>query len=118
MIKILYAEDDKLFINIVKIMLSNTFEVDIANTGTEAVSKVVNNHNYDLIIMDIILPVMNGILAAKNIKSIYPNLPIIALTIRDIDDIKKDKNFNLVISKNNINKESLRCKIYEILLIN
>ena len=94
MMKILYVEDDKLYINLVKLILNKNFNIEICNNGIEAVSKILNNGTeYYLVIMDIILPNMNGILAAKNIKNFYPNMPIIALTSRDIDDIKKYKFF-------------------------
>ncbi|MUL10118.1 autoinducer hybrid sensor kinase/response regulator AinR [Aliivibrio fischeri] len=50
-----------------------------AENGEEAV-EIATNNKLDLIFMDSRMPVMNGIDAAKKIKIIYPNLPIIALT--------------------------------------
>lgn len=51
----------------------------LATNGLEAV-ETVKKHPIDLIITDIRMPVMDGYEAAKQIKNIYPSLPIIALT--------------------------------------
>lgn len=47
--------------------------------GLEAVNKV-KEMPFDLILMDIVMPVMNGIEALKNIKKIYPNTKVILMT--------------------------------------
>lgn len=52
---------------------------DFANNGEEAVEMVTKN-TYDLVLMDVNMPVMDGIQATKLIRKIYPSLPIIALT--------------------------------------
>jgi len=51
-----------------------------AENGEQAVELVKLNPEIDLILMDIRMPVMNGIDAARLIKQIRPNLPIIAQT--------------------------------------
>ena len=53
--------------------------VDIAENGLIAVDKQASNH-YDVILMDIQMPIMNGIEATARIKESNPSLPIIALT--------------------------------------
>lgn len=52
---------------------------DFANNGEEAIEMVTKNR-YDLILMDVNMPVMDGIQATKLIRKEHPNLPIIALT--------------------------------------
>jgi CheY-like chemotaxis protein len=60
--------------------------------GEEAVSKI-RERKFDLVLMDIKMPIMSGIEASKRIKKIYPKLPIIAQTAyaykNEIDEILK-----------------------------
>jgi CheY-like chemotaxis protein len=57
--------------------------IDTASDGKEAIEKL-NASNYDLILMDIVMPVMNGILAAEKIRELESgsdiHIPIIAIT--------------------------------------
>lgn len=79
-IKILLVEDNKVNQLITRKILTNQgFECDIANDGFEAV-KLVEKTSYSLILMDIMMPVMDGFEASKKIKQIKPYIPIIALT--------------------------------------
>jgi len=74
-LNVLYAED--IFINqkIVSIMLNNMgCNVDIAYNGIEAIEKFEQG-NYDIIIMDIQMPIMDGITAVKELRKMYANLP-------------------------------------------
>lgn len=54
-------------------------QADFANNGAEGVDMVANNR-YDVVFMDINMPVMDGIQAANIIRKINQNLPIVALT--------------------------------------
>lgn len=79
-IKILLVEDNKVNQLITRKILTNQgFECDIANDGFEAV-KLVEKNDYSLILMDIMMPVMDGFEASEKIKLIKPSIPIIALT--------------------------------------
>ena len=79
-IKILLVEDNKVNQLITKKILTNQgFECDIANDGFEAV-RLVEKTDYSLILMDIMMPVMDGFEASEKIKQIKPSVPIIALT--------------------------------------
>lgn len=51
-----------------------------AENGEQAIRFFNNNQNLDLILMDIEMPIINGVEATKIIKKMRPNLPIIALT--------------------------------------
>lgn len=67
--------------------------VKIANNGREAVSLLTNNNKFDLILMDIHMPEMDGITATKFIRdNLDPDIPIIALTA---DAMKEDKELCL-----------------------
>ncbi len=82
MTNILIVEDNPFTMElIVEILDSNGYCFDTAEDGKEAVLKG-GIKSYDLILMDIQLPVMNGIDARRLIKSKpeYKNVPVIALT--------------------------------------
>ena len=53
--------------------------VDTADDGYQALVKVVQN-KYDLVLMDIQMPIMDGYKATETIRRIFPDLPIIAMT--------------------------------------
>jgi signal transduction histidine kinase/CheY-like chemotaxis protein len=79
--KILIAEDDWTSYQYLSKMLSKSgISIIRAENGEQAVEFTKQNPDIDLIIMDIRMPIMNGIEAAKLIKLLRPNLPIIAQT--------------------------------------
>lgn len=57
-----------------------------ANNGEDLISKLDKNHNINLILMDIEMPKMNGIEAAYYVKTTYPQIKIIMLTVFDNDE--------------------------------
>lgn len=62
--------------------------VEVASNGEEAVSKVKQRH-YDVILMDIEMPVMDGLEACRIIRDLgddYASLPIIAMTSRTMHE--------------------------------
>jgi len=78
---ILVAEDDDLNYKLLQVILdSSGFNHLHAKHGGEAVEMCRQNPNIELVLMDIKMPVMNGIEATKLIKEFKPDLPIIAVT--------------------------------------
>ena len=57
-----------------------------ANDGKDLLQKLEKNRNIDLILMDIEMPEMNGIEATFQVKSKYPHIKIIMLTVFDNDE--------------------------------
>jgi CheY-like chemotaxis protein len=83
--KILLAEDNPINREMVKIILSNfSFTVKTAENGLEVLEILKNDCNFDLIILDINMPKLNGIETAKAIRQSQTdsikNIPITALT--------------------------------------
>ncbi|MBL4654536.1 MAG: response regulator, partial [Bacteroidia bacterium] len=80
-VQILVVEDNVINQELIALMLEKLgCSVQFANNGKEAISKV-KNHDYDLIIMDIHMPVMDGITATQEIKKLDKDIPpIVALT--------------------------------------
>ncbi|MBN1651525.1 MAG: response regulator [Bacteroidales bacterium] len=79
--KILVVEDDSPSYNLLEILINRWgFEVAWAKNGKMALDMMAENQNFDLILMDLKMPVLNGFEATKQIKSLYPNCIIIAQT--------------------------------------
>lgn len=85
--RILVVEDNLINQTVVKRMLTKEgFDVDVAANGEQAVHKVGNGRNYDLVFMDCQMPRMDGYEATRRIRDIEKNdeadthVPIIALT--------------------------------------
>ncbi len=79
--KVLIAEDIISNYNFLKLLLKRT-HIDLVwvDNGLDAVNKVEAGENFDLVLLDIGLPLMDGYDVAKHLKRFSPNLPIIAQT--------------------------------------
>ena len=82
--KILLVEDNGINQKIVLLSLNKQVsQIDVANNGKEAL-EMFGLKQYDLILMDIMMPVMDGIVATKKIREIEStgesHVPIIAIT--------------------------------------
>ena len=88
---ILVAEDEDINFMYVKVLLDSLgFKVVRAENGKRAVDIFTNNPKFDIILMDIKMPIMGGIEATKIIKSINASVPIIATTAYALSE-EKDK---------------------------
>ena len=101
-IKILIAEDNKINQIVTSNLLKKqNFQFDIVENGIEAV-KAYKNNNYDLILMDINMPLMDGYEATLEIRKTNNQLPIIALTASSQDELVQDQldiGFDDIITK-------------------
>ncbi|TYA24602.1 response regulator [Aggregatibacter actinomycetemcomitans] len=87
MAKILLVDDDAELTELLAQLLDlEGFQVNVANNGKEALELL--DHSYDLILLDIMMPVLNGIETLKQIRKNY-STPVMMLTARgdDIDRI-------------------------------
>ena len=82
--KILVAEDNDSNYILMSYILKKNYQFDRAKNGQEAVEKVANEQ-YDLVLMDIKMPEMDGLTATKEIRKFNPNIPIVALTANAFD---------------------------------
>jgi CheY-like chemotaxis protein len=82
--RILIAEDNDSNFILMTYILKKYYQYERAHNGQEAVN-MVDKGDYDIILMDIKMPVMDGMEATKLIKEKHPNLPIIALTANAFD---------------------------------
>lgn len=87
---VLLVEDNAINQEVIQAQLTHLgLTISIANNGREAVERV-NRHQYDLVLMDIQMPEMDGYEATKLIRVTQPDLPIVALTAAAmVEDRKK-----------------------------
>ena len=105
-LRILLVEDNIFNQKIARLMLERLgYQIDIANDGLEAL-EAIENQLYDLILMDVQMPKMDGITATKLIRSMLDNpihkVQIIAITANAIpEDIQKclDAGMNDYVNK-------------------
>ena len=86
--KILVVDDEKSIVKGIKFsLIQDAMQVDSAHDGEEALSLAKNN-NYDLILLDVMLPKLNGLEVCQAIRE-FSLVPIIMLTAKseDIDKI-------------------------------
>lgn len=87
---ILIVEDNKINQMITrKILEAKNFTCDVANNGQEAI-EAVTNKRYDLILMDIHMPVKDGKEATKEIRAFDREIPILALTAVTLSESEKE----------------------------
>jgi signal transduction histidine kinase/BarA-like signal transduction histidine kinase len=78
--KILLVEDNEINQEIMlEFLKESNLDIDVANNGQIALQKAKKN-SYELILMDIQMPIMDGYEATKQIRNLNINTPIIALT--------------------------------------
>ena len=77
--RILIVEDTESNYMQINILLKRDYTISWATNGEEAVNSFLRERP-DLILMDIRMPIMNGIQATEKIRTIAPHLPIIAVT--------------------------------------
>lgn len=89
MYRIAIAEDNIFSLKALEEKLSTYADITIIHTaknGTELLHLLEQNNDIDLILMDIEMPLMNGIEATKKIKQRYPQIKIVMITIYDDDE--------------------------------
>ena len=82
--KILIAEDNDSNFILMTYILKKYYQFERAKNGQEAVEMVGKDH-FDIVLMDIKMPIMDGLEATKTIKEKYPGLPVVALTANAFD---------------------------------
>ncbi len=95
-INVLLVEDNQANQFIAKSFLDKWgVHTEIANHGQEAI-EVITSKSFDVVLMDMRMPVMDGFTAAKHIRSMedeyFKKVPIIALTASTILDIRKNNS--------------------------
>ena len=85
--RILVVDDEKLLVKGIKFNLENEgYQVDVGHDGAEAVEKAKTGH-YDLIILDLMMPKLDGLAACMQIRA-FSHVPVIMLTAKSEDTDK------------------------------
>lgn len=91
--RILVVDDEELIRDVIKdYSLNEGYELDEASNGEEAI-ELVETNNYDVIIMDIMMPHMDGYQAIREIKK-FKDIPVIMLSAR-VEEYDKLQGFEL-----------------------
>lgn len=86
--RLLLAEDEEdLSRALVTVLKHNNYSVDAVYDGAEALDYLENGDNYDGVILDIMMPKMDGITVLKTIRRHGNSVPVLLLTAKaEIDD--------------------------------
>jgi len=81
--QILIVEDEEKIVNLLRRgLLEDRYTVDFARDGEEALYKFEINE-YDLVLLDLMIPKVNGIEVCRKIRKVNTSLPILMLTAKD-----------------------------------
>ena len=85
-VKLLLVEDNQINMMVAKKILTGfKAEVTPAFDGAEALAALIKNPDFDIILMDLEMPVMDGFTAIHEVKRLYPEIPVIAFTASLVD---------------------------------
>ncbi len=80
--RILIVEDDPDISRLLEIHLNDiAFKVDVANNGVDGFNRA-SNHAYQLIILDLMLPVLDGLEVCRRLRNMAINTPVLMLTAK------------------------------------
>jgi len=78
--KILLADDEKNFAEVLKTELNEAgYNVILVRDGVEAVIKAIDNR-FDMALLDIMMPNLDGVNAVRILKKMHPDLPVITFS--------------------------------------
>jgi CheY-like chemotaxis protein len=93
-LKILIVDDNPIFIRLFSKLLQTSFEelidrVDSAENGKECIEKVQKS-SYDVVFMDLEMPILSGVEATKYISENFRNIKVVAVSLhRELGSIQK-----------------------------
>lgn len=89
--KLLVVEDNIELLMLLNQLLSSKYRIKTANNGQEAL-EAINKEAFDLIVSDVMMPVMDGLELTRRIKSdpIHKHLPIILLTAKTQEEDRNE----------------------------
>src|SRR5210317_2298908 len=88
--RILIVDDEEIVVrSCLRILSNDEYDVDVANNGLEALAKF-GKQDYDMVILDIMMPKMNGMEVLQRVKETHPDIDVIMITgLNEIDTAVK-----------------------------
>lgn len=115
--KVLIAEDEKMYSQALILKLTNAgYKVESAANGEEAINLIHHEHDFDLLLCDLVMPKMNGFELLEEIKKENIKLPVIVISnLGQADDKKKIKLLGAIdfLIKSNISIADVLIKVEE-----
>ncbi len=100
--KVLVVDDNTMNLSVIRSLLKSTnIQVDTATSGPDCL-KLVDEKSYHMVLLDHMMPGMDGIETLSFLRKTHPNLPVIALTANFMpngDEFYGTKGFNGYLSK-------------------
>jgi DNA-binding NtrC family response regulator len=80
--KVLLVDDDPALRESLQLVLKNDFDISVMSSGTEALEKICgsNKTDLDLILLDVMMPGIDGLELLKQLKSVHHKLPVIMVS--------------------------------------
>ena len=78
--KILICDDEEGIRESLKLILENSYDLVFSCSGQECLGKLKNDKDIKLVLIDIKMPKQNGIEITREVKRLYPTLPVIIVT--------------------------------------
>jgi len=89
-VKVLAVDDNEEFChNLKDILEMKEYTVEIAYDGLSAL-ELVRNKSFDLVLMDVKMPAMNGVETFKRLKNIAPDTPVIMMTAYAVEELIRE----------------------------
>ena len=89
--RVLVVDDDKDFReNLLDILDSHGYEAIAASDGFDAIERIKESEHFDVVLMDIKMPVMDGVETFRQVKQIDPDSTVIMVTAYSRDELVKD----------------------------
>ena len=83
--RILVVEDDPDICHLLEIHLKdNAYQVDVVNNGIDGLNRA-SNHDYQLIVLDLMLPGLDGLEVCRNLRGQSNSIPILMLTAKSTE---------------------------------
>lgn len=86
--RILVAEDDESFLEAIELLLEQDERFAVAGRARDgrAAVDLANRHGFDAVVMDIEMPVLDGVEATRLLRAAAPELPIVAVSGHDYEE--------------------------------